>query len=814
MQEPLKILMLEGLPEDAKLIEQSLKDGGFNFCIMVVEGVADVEGAVQHFNPDIILSNHSLPSSNAVDALKIIKRINADIPFILLTDAPSEKLAIKCLEEGADDYILKCNLMRLPSAIARAMREKTAKSTNKKVCEELKKSQENYRQIVETAQEGIWAIDENYQTLFVNHTMAEMLEYTIEEMAGKSVFCFLDDQGKDIALSSLQKIRKGKKIELEFRFLSRTGKEIWTSISANPLYEENVKYVGAFAMITDITQRKKVENELKLFTKKLEQQLKETADYKYALDASSIVAITDQKGVITYVNDNFCKISKYAAEELIGMDHRMLNSGYHSKEFIKDLWLTIANGLVWRGEFKNKAKDGSFYWVDSTIVPFLNKKGKPYQYLSIRVNITKKKLAEEALKNAKDDLELKERRLKESQAITHLGSWEMDLENSTQIWSDELFNIFGIRRGDVLPSKELFLSFIHPEDFDFACKNVEMAFATLKDSSFNYRFIRQDGVVRHGHSEWRFEFDKKKIPRRLYGIVHDITEKKDAEEERLKSIMLAEESVKIKKLVNELNLHSQKIENSITYAKRLQDGIQVSQDVFNQVFQSTFIIDHPKEIVSGDFYWLNVKQNKILLALGDCTGHGVPGALLSTLGCALLTNIVSNHNYTAPDQLLKKLCFDWKKTFNHNNRQPDNFDGMEIACCSIDYEKKIIEFAGMGGSMYLVKNGELMEYKGENIGIYHNYGKTVNNCGIEKLICHQIPFEKNDCIYLFSDGYADQFGGPCGEDKFTKRQFKNLIINIQQYAFEKQGQLIDEAHRAWKGNHIQIDDILVMGIQL
>ncbi len=270
----------------------------------------------------------------------------------------------------------------------------------------------------------------------------------------------------------------------------------------------------------------------------LKKSSKESADYKNALDQSSILSITDQKGTNTNVNENFCNISQYSAEELIGKDHRIVNSGYHPKSFFKQLWATIGSGNIWQGEICNKAKEGSLFWVDMTIVPFLNEKGKPFQYVAIQRDITKRKIAETNMSNA----------IKRYDILSQATSdtiWDWDIVNNTMMYNDGINKMFGYNATQVENIIDWWDDKLHPDDFEKVTTLLEDAFEKgLQTVKLHYRFRCADGNYKYIFDRAVVIFDEKGEPVRMIGAMQDVTYQSEEEIRIIKATLDAQEQLR------------------------------------------------------------------------------------------------------------------------------------------------------------------------------------------------------------------------------------------------------------------------------
>lgn len=246
-------------------------------------------------------------------------------------------------------------------------------------------SESKFKSLFDRMLDGFYKSSVEGKFLEVNPALVKMLGYSSKEELMEidiKTQLYFEESERNEAIE-----QGGLNGASVFRLKKKDGSEIWVEDRGQYITDDDGNVLYHDGIMRDITER--VRNELRLKSSQ-----KETADYRSALDQSLIVSITDQLGKITYANERFCEISKFTFEELVGKDHGIVNSGYHPREYIQELWSTISTGKVWRGELRNKAKDGSYYWLYSTIIPFLNEQGEPYQYLSIRTDITDKKNAD------------------------------------------------------------------------------------------------------------------------------------------------------------------------------------------------------------------------------------------------------------------------------------------------------------------------------------------------------------------------------------------------------------------------------------
>lgn len=266
----------------------------------------------------------------------------------------------------------------------------------------------------------------------------------------------------------------------------------------------------------------------------------------------------------------------------------------------------------------------------------------------------------------------------------------------------------------------------------------------------------------------------------------------------------------LQETVKELDRINSNMAASINYAQRIQKAMLPSFAHLQQYLPQSFVLLKPKDVVSGDFYWYSVQGHQIILAAVDCTGHGVPGALMSIIGHSLLEKVVNVLKIFSPERILFALCLSLQTMLNQD--ETHNKDGMDLAVCKIDLRDKVLEYAGARSPLVMFQNGQMQVIKPNRKGIGGWSG--AENCQFTK---HTFSLEVPTVLYMFSDGFADQFGGSSVKTQAKRlgsANFYQMLASLQSYPVAQHGVLLEEMLHQWRMGYHQIDDILVMGLQI
>ncbi len=275
--------------------------------------------------------------------------------------------------------------------------------------------------------------------------------------------------------------------------------------------------------------------------------------------------------------------------------------------------------------------------------------------------------------------------------------------------------------------------------------------------------------------------------------------------ERTEQVVKQKEEIEEK--TKELETLFKQVTDSIHYAKRIQEAILPPLNYVKTLLPESFILYKPKDIVSGDFYWLDKKGDWTYFAAVDCTGHGVPGAFMSIVGHNLLKDILNNTDLTEPAQIMDKMNDGVANTLHAGSSEKQTKDGMDMTLCALNHKTLELQFSAAFNPLYIVRNNELIQYKADKFPIGMFVGEKQN------FTHNSIQLQKGDHIYIFSDGYADQFGGPKGK-KFMAGNFRTLLSDMSKLPIEKQRVNLNQTIEEWRGNLEQVDDILIIGVRV
>lgn len=522
---PTRILFIEDDEIERQAFLRMVRDKSLPWEVTAAGDLAAARSHLAGSRFDVIVADNHLPDGESTELFGEIQ----DIPFVLVTGTLQEQLALRTLERGADDYLLKDagnrHLEALPFAVEKTLYRKAFYEEKQRLTRELQENERRLRTIFENAASGIIQLDEKERLLAVNDRLCEMLGFTREELLGKSVhdLTYPEDRPRTSELNA--RIHDGRLpwFQYEKRYLKKDGSPLWVHVAVSAARDENGRFLYSTATIVDISSRKAAEAQVRL--------------QAAALEASpDAISVSDSKGTIIWVNAAFTKLTGYRAEEVIGRNHRILNSGKQDDAFYKEMWETIERGGVCSGELVNRRKDGTLYREEIGITPLLDEQGKTTHYVAATRDTTDRRKAEEALRES-------EERFRAMADDTPVMIWVTDPAGKIQFVNRASRDFFG----PTLEAEQTadLRSVLHPDDVAAYADEFLACLGERKSFHAQARVRRHDGQWRwiESYGEPRFSTSGEFLG--MAGSRPDITVRKEAEnalrasEERLRKTMSA-----------------------------------------------------------------------------------------------------------------------------------------------------------------------------------------------------------------------------------------------------------------------------------
>jgi PAS domain S-box-containing protein len=507
-----------------------------------------------------------------------------------------------------------------------------------------------------------------------------------------------------------------------------------------------------------------------------------------AKETANAVVIMDNNGKIEWVNDGFTRMTGYTLNELHSQLGTTLLQASKNQNISAVLKACLEEKKPMAYEAINKTKDGRIIWVHTSLTPILDEAGNVKKLVAIDSDITDMKNVEERIKASEKQYKI---------LFDRNGDFLFIYDKATHFIMDcnqTFLNVYGYSKQELTSMTPFDLMPVEEhrklaESIDAASPEQASYFTHITKTGKQLSVeVRSVEILFNGRNAWLV-------------ITRDITERKKAEEQILQQRDIIEAKNK-------------DITDSINYAKRIQQATLPTETQLKETFNDHFVFFRPKDIVSGDFYWLGQSEDgKIYFAAADCTGHGVPGAIMSVIGTTKLDEIVTHRPIENPAHAMEQLRLDITSMLNHYGAEQQTDDGIDMVLCSFDFkatdEKNsgVLEFACAKNPLWLVREGKLTEFLPDHFCV----GK--DDDADKPFTLHRIELKKGDHIYLFSDGFADQFGGKSGK-KFKSKKLQELLLSIQDKPMATQKTELEKTLDEWRGEYMQVDDICVVGISI